>query len=202
LTASNSSLDNHIEHHPLEPFLPGNAKVLLLGSFPPPKGRWKMDFYYPNFQNDMWRIFGLVFFSDKDYFLTIDKLFFNKEKIISFLSDKGIAITDSGREVIRRKGNASDNHLEIVQSIDFDKVISQIPQCKYIGTAGEKATETFRLLFNSHLPKLNLGEYANFNYQNRELCACRLPSTSRAYPKSLTDKAAEYAQFFRKAGLL
>lgn len=35
-----------IETHPLEPFLPVNAKLLMLGSFPPPKTRWKMDFYY------------------------------------------------------------------------------------------------------------------------------------------------------------
>ncbi|MBQ4206366.1 MAG: uracil-DNA glycosylase family protein, partial [Bacteroidales bacterium] len=26
-----------IEYHPLKPFLPANAKVLFLGSFPPPK---------------------------------------------------------------------------------------------------------------------------------------------------------------------
>lgn len=50
------------ETHPLPPFTPSNARVLILGSFPPPKARWKMDFYYPNFNNDFWRIMGLVFF--------------------------------------------------------------------------------------------------------------------------------------------
>ncbi|EPQ1350886.1 uracil-DNA glycosylase family protein, partial [Acinetobacter baumannii] len=50
-----------IETHPLQPFLPENARLLMLGSFPPPRNKWKMDFYYPNFQNDMWRIFGLIF---------------------------------------------------------------------------------------------------------------------------------------------
>ena len=60
-----------IETHPLPPFLPPNAKLLMLGSFPPPATRWKMNFYYPNYQNDMWRIFGLIFFQNKDYFLDI-----------------------------------------------------------------------------------------------------------------------------------
>ena len=32
-----------IERHPLKPFLPENAKVLFLGSFPPPKKRWCME---------------------------------------------------------------------------------------------------------------------------------------------------------------
>ena len=61
------------EIHPLEPFFPQGARLLMMGSFPPKRERWKMDFYYPNFQNDMWRIFGLVFFDDKEHFLTADK---------------------------------------------------------------------------------------------------------------------------------
>ena len=31
-----------IERHPLQPFLPSNAQILMLGSFPPPKERWCM----------------------------------------------------------------------------------------------------------------------------------------------------------------
>ena len=58
-----------IEQHPLEPFLPGNARLLMLGSFPPQKKRWSMEFYYPNWNNDMWRITGFLFFNDKDYFV-------------------------------------------------------------------------------------------------------------------------------------
>lgn len=57
-----------VEKHPLKPFLPANAKLLMLGSFPPPRHRWCMDFYYPNPQNDMWRIFGHVFFRGQDAF--------------------------------------------------------------------------------------------------------------------------------------
>jgi hypothetical protein len=40
----------NIEEHPLEPFLPVNAKLLMLGSFPPQKKRWSMEFFYPNLQ--------------------------------------------------------------------------------------------------------------------------------------------------------
>lgn len=49
------------EQHPLEPFLPAGARLLMLGSFPPQRKRWSMEFFYPNLQNDMWRIFGLLF---------------------------------------------------------------------------------------------------------------------------------------------
>ncbi|MBQ5974199.1 MAG: hypothetical protein IJL48_00680 [Bacteroidales bacterium] len=37
-----------VEHHPLHPFLPPQARLLMLGSFPPPRARWCMDFFYPN----------------------------------------------------------------------------------------------------------------------------------------------------------
>ena len=61
-----------VEYHPLRPFLPKNAKVLFLGSFPPQRKRWCMDFYYPNFINDHWRITGQIFFGDRNHFVDIE----------------------------------------------------------------------------------------------------------------------------------
>ena len=58
----------NIEVHPLEPFLPENGRILFLGSFPPPRWRWSMEFFYPNWINDFWRIMGLIYFCDKTYF--------------------------------------------------------------------------------------------------------------------------------------
>ena len=49
-----------VEYHPLHPFLPENAKVLFLGSFPPQRKRWCMDFFYPNYINDHWRLEGEI----------------------------------------------------------------------------------------------------------------------------------------------
>ena len=57
------------ETHPLQPFLPPNGRILFLGSFPPPKARWSMDFFYPNFINDFWRIMGLLHFCDAQHFV-------------------------------------------------------------------------------------------------------------------------------------
>ena len=37
-----------VEYHPLLPFLPETARVLFLGSFPPPQKRWCMPFFYIN----------------------------------------------------------------------------------------------------------------------------------------------------------
>lgn len=91
------------ELHPLEPFLPVGARLLMLGSFPPQRVRWSMDFFYPNLQNDMWRIVGLVFFGDKGYFLTPDAKRFDKERIVRFCEEKGLALYDTAEEIIRLK---------------------------------------------------------------------------------------------------
>lgn len=107
-----------IEQHPLEPFLPGNARLLMLGSFPPQKKRWSMEFYYPNWNNDMWRITGFLFFNDKDYFINKTKKAFCKERLISFLQEKGIALFDTASAIRRLQDNASDKFLEVVQPTD------------------------------------------------------------------------------------
>ena len=103
-----------IERHPLEPFLPANARLLMLGSFPPQRKRWSMDFYYPNLNNDMWRIVGLLFFGDKDHFMNDTRKAFCREQIIDFLNEKGIALFDTASSIRRLQDNASDKFLEVV----------------------------------------------------------------------------------------
>jgi G:T/U-mismatch repair DNA glycosylase len=117
---------NDIETHPFEPFLPDNARLLMLGTFPPAPKRWCMEFYYPNFQNDMWRIFGLIFFDDKNHFVIEEKKKFDIDKIIPFLNDQGIAIFDTALRIRRTKNTASDKDLEIVQKSRLRRNASQI----------------------------------------------------------------------------
>jgi len=133
-----------IEKHPLEPFLPAKAKLLMLGSFPPQKKRWSMDFYYPNLNNDMWRIFGILFFDDKDYFLNETRKAFCRERIIDFLNEKGIALFDTASSIRRLQDNASDKFLEVVEATDVTALLRQLPECKAIVTTGQKATRMKR----------------------------------------------------------
>ncbi len=190
----------NIEYHPLEPFLPIKSKLLMLGSFPPKKEKWRMDFFYPNFQNDMWRIFGLAFFDDKDYFLNENKNAFDKTKLEKFLLHKGIALGDTAKSVIRHKDNASDNFLEIVEKTDLSIVLEQIPQCKAIVTTGQKASETLAEIINTKLP--TIGNFVEFEFNNRQMHFYRMPSSSRAYPKPLKDKASIYKGMFKELSLL
>lgn len=188
------------EQHPLGFFLPKHARMLMLGSFPPPKTRWSMEFYYPNLQNDMWRIFGLIFFQDKDFFLIPSKKAFDKERIVSFLMGKGIALGDTAQAVVRLNNNASDKFLDIVEPMDIQKTLSLIPDCQTLVTTGQKATDTLRSIINVDEPKV--GEFSNFDYLGRPMKLYRMPSSSRAYPKALEEKAHVYEKMFRACGIL
>ena len=124
------------ELHPLEPFLPANARILMLGSFPPKRIRWSMDFFYPNLQNDMWRIVGYLAAGDKSHFLMPGGRKFDKERIEAFCRERGIALYDTAVEVIRLKDNASDNFLQVVREVDLAALLARIPHCRTLVTTG------------------------------------------------------------------
>ena len=189
-----------IEKHPLKPFLPAKAKLLMLGSFPPHKKRWSMDFYYPNLNNDMWRIFGILFFDDKDYFLNETRKVFCRERIIDFLNEKGIALFDTASSIRRLQDNASDKFLEVVEATDVTALLRQLPECKAIVTTGQKATDTLRQQFNVEEPKV--GDYSEFIFEGRAMRLYRMPSSSRAYPLALDKKATAYRIMYQDLQIL
>ena len=196
------STEPEIETHPLQPFLPINAKLLMLGSFPPPRTRWKMDFYYPNYQNDMWKIFGLVFFQNKEHFLDLANKNFKEQLIRDFLTEKGIAIFDTAYQVIRLKGNASDKFLQIAKPTDLAKLLQDIPQCHNVMTTGDKATDTLMLSMPEGTEKPQIGQSSKTYFAERDMTLYRMPSSSRAYPLPVEKKAETYAQLFNEIGLL
>lgn len=191
-----------IETHPFAPFVHPQAKLLMSGSFPPPRARWRMAFYYPNFQNDMWRIFGLVFFGDKDHFVDVDAKVFREAMIRDFLIERHIAISDTAHQAIRLHDNASDKYLQVVKPYDLEGLLAQMPDCKSIMTTGELATETLLSLMPAGTEKPKIGHSTQAELAGRVLGLYRLPSSSRAYPLALEKKAAVYGEFFATIGML
>ena len=218
-----------VEEHPLEPFFPPGAEILVLGSFPPPKQRWRMNFFYPNFQNDFWRIIGVVFFKDPEYFIVTDKTgrkTFHEAGIRRFLTEKRIALFDAARAVIRRRGNASDQFLEVVRPLDLLETCEKLPDCRRIILTGEKAastvlaqiapdlesgdsgeeskgrgsrgSESIRSTRNAKggVKSLRPGESILWRSVNRPIEIYRVCSPSRDYPLPLLEKAKIYENAF------
>lgn len=165
-------------------------------------------FLYPNWINDFWRIQGVIHFGDKGHFEINGEKRFDKELIVAFCREKGIALFDTGRKVCRLKDNADDNFLEIVEGTDVFALLEQMPECRTIVTTGGKASEELQAYFQSHglmvkVPKV--GEWvaiiddATLRYDDdnkQPLRWWRMPSSSRAYPMKMEKKAEYYKQLF------
>ncbi|MBF1407668.1 MAG: uracil-DNA glycosylase family protein [Prevotella histicola] len=191
-----------IETHPFEPWLPSNAKLLLLGTFPPAPKRWCMEWYYPNYTNDMWRIFGYVFFEDKKYFVDEANKTYKLDLLRAFLKDKGIAIFDTALRIRRTTGTASDKDLEIVEPANLDHMLRVLPQCKAVLAAGQLATKVFTDHYQIDARKMQMGDYKEFTFEGRTIRLYREPSSSRAYPMKVEKKAEYYKQMLSEVGLL
>lgn len=185
-----------VEQHPLEPFLPEGGRLLMLGSFPPQQKRWCMDFFYPNFSNDMWRIFGLVFFADALHFVDTEQKRFRMAEIVDFLITKGVGIYDTACAVRRLQDNASDKFLEVVTPTDIEALLARMPLCRAIVTTGQKATDTICAHFGIEQPKM--GTSTTFRLGGEEFRLYRMPSSSRAYPMALAKKAEAYRGMFEE----
>ncbi|MCR5064558.1 MAG: uracil-DNA glycosylase family protein [Bacteroidales bacterium] len=189
-----------IERHPLAPFLPPNAKLLMLGSFPPPKKRWCMDFFYPNRTNMMWNIFGLIFFDDVESLIDKSSNSFDQSRIQELLEMRGIAIYDTARAVRRLSGNASDKDLEIVEKTDIPLLLSHIPLCHDIVCTGQKSFSVLAEDYGVPVPKM--GTCNEFTIAGRSMRLWRMPSSSRAFPMPIAEKAAYYDKMMRTIGIL
>lgn len=189
-----NNTDNTLETHPWKPFIPEGTRMIFLGSFPPAPHRWAMDFFYPNFINDMWRIFGICLHNDKGWFVNEEKRTFHREMIERMLKDLGIGIYDTAIVVRRTRNTASDKDLEVIKNTDFDGLLRMAPLCKYLVTTGEKATNIITSHFSIEKPKL--GNHVDFIFEGRNISLYRMPSSSRAYPMKIEDKAAFYKKLF------
>ena len=161
-----------------------------------------MDFYYPNFINDHWRIEGQIFYGDKNHFVDLEAKRFKIDEIVAFCEEKGLAFFDTSTAIRRLQDNASDKFLEVVEPTDIPALLKRLPHLRAIVTTGEKATETIcRTMGMAETPKVNTYvRVSNTNGTNLTngggLLLYRLPSSSRAYPLSFDKKVEAYRRFF------
>ncbi len=159
-----------------------------------------MEFFYPNWINDFWRIMGLVCFGDRGYFEVAGERRFDRDRIVQFCSSRGIALFDTACRVRRLRDNADDKFLEIVQGTDVLALLDRMPDCHTVVTTGGKASEELQSYLSGSgldvaVPKV--GASVSFRdlrdgVGERYITWFRMPSSSRAYPMKLERKADFY----------
>ena len=148
-----------------------------------------MNFFYPNFINDMWRIFGLAFFDDKAHFVDEANKTFKLDELKAFLTVKGVGLYDTA--------TAADKDLEVIEPTDLDALLLKVPDCTNVVVTGQLAADVLRAHFNiAQQPKV--GTYVPFIFQpdGRQMRLYRMPSSSRAYPLKVEKKAQFYRAMF------
>lgn len=193
----NRNMNDTIEVHPWEAYVPENARVLIMGTFPPQPKRWSMNFYYPNRTNDFWPIMAHIFLGNRNALTNEATGLFDLDAIKRLLTEKGIALSDTGRRIRRLAGNASDKFLEIVEPVNLGALLERMPGCRAIASTGEKAAGVISSLTSTPMPRI--GESVT---SPTGISIWRMPSTSRAYPMKLENKAAFYERMFSQLGML
>ena len=105
-----------------------------------------------------------------------------------------IALYDTAEQVIRLRGNASDNFLQVVRPADIAALLERLPACRAIAATGQKSAEVLQSL--TACAPLPVGGCVEAVFAGRRLALWRMPSSSRAYPMKVERKAEVYARMW------
>lgn len=138
------------EDHPLGPYVHDETRVLLCGTFPPV--RKSINFFYPNANNDMWRILGVVFYNNSAAFYKLvdaptqqpprrsTGAVLDEAHIRNFTASAPIGFCDCCRRVRRQLGNSSDDNIVVLDRADVvSDALARAPRCAAIITTGTLA---------------------------------------------------------------
>ena len=159
-----------IEVHPFKAFIPENATVIIVGSFPGKDITHKTlsedEWFYGTKRNQFWKIISGVYQIELNTKAEKQKLF----------TKHGIGIVDIFLRIKRKGNNNTDSNLEIVEYNDkaIEKIL-QIKNIKRIFFTSKFVEKSFLSLF----PEVKIGE--------------SLPSPSPRYARmSLSEKINYY----------
>jgi G:T/U-mismatch repair DNA glycosylase len=151
-------LSKIIEHHPIKNgFLPEEAKIIIIGTFPPSKEieeKKEGFFFYSSEKNHFWNridniIFGINLKKTKTK-NSEESYLKNSYRKREFATNNNIGFIDVFSKIKRKKATASDNDLIIVESIfDNGKFVEIIKLNDVI-----RICCTYRLAFNFIKEKL------------------------------------------------
>lgn len=125
-------MKEHITHQDIKPFIPKDAKFLILGSLPSVKSR-EQGFYYAHPQNRFFKVLSSIFNTQEPASIEDRKAFLNKYKIglydVVFECDID---------------NSDDSTISNVKVINLKKILKDNPSIKVVAINGGKAKSLFQ----------------------------------------------------------
>jgi hypoxanthine-DNA glycosylase len=178
--------DYTIESHPDWEHDVPNMRTLILGNFPPHKKRWDYEFYYPNKQNNFWKVLAAI--NGKAlHDMKGEAAVAERKKIMEKLE---IGVYNMGKTIKRKGHSARDTDIEIMEFNDIISIIKQHKKLKKIILAGYSAKHSTAKKFMEYLELnkvpfekpllIKSGTVFNIKIQEREIECVILNSTSTA----------------------
>ena len=186
-------MEKNIEIHPNWYKDIPKIKTLILGSFPPHSDKHDYPFYYPNSQNNFWKILSIISNKPLQYLKTKKEDTTIKTKAVheryDIMKQLNVGVQNIGLEISRIGKSAKDTDIEITKYQDILSIIHSHKELERILLPGFSApNSTFRAfvkyleLNNINVEVLKPSPEKSFNIQieNRIIECVILNSTSRA----------------------
>jgi G:T/U-mismatch repair DNA glycosylase len=172
------------ENHPWEPYIPEKANKLILGTFSTSeRNRGSYEFFYPNPNNEFWKILFAVAGQNLADYSKKDPVEIRKQ----VMKKLQLGIADMGKTILRQRGNSSDANLfpveftDIFQLLDKHKKITTI-----IVTSSSGSNSVLSWLhqycnlneYNFKVPEGTLPKSTSFDFQDRKITIKIIPSPS------------------------
>jgi G:T/U-mismatch repair DNA glycosylase len=193
--------DWYIENHPNWYHDIPVMRTLILGSFPPHQKKRDYPFYYPNKQNNFWKILAAICSHELLYFQG-EKAVLERKAIMEKLQ---IGIENMGRSIKRKGESAKDTDIVIS---DFHDIISIIQShkelCMIILSGYSAPNSTYRsfckYLVDKNIPftvpeKIKVGASFQILIDKRHITCVICHSTSTATRIKLEQLIIEFRSF-------
>lgn len=147
-----SNQDLLTEIHPDWYFDIPEIKTLILGSFPPHSSKWSYPFYYPNKQNNFWKILAAIHKIELQYYSGQQAVAERQQLMI----DLKVGVQNMGKTIIRKGLSSQDTDIEITEFQDILSIIHKHPELSKIIISGFSAKNSTYYAFIKYLQKHNV----------------------------------------------
>ena len=177
------------EIHPWEPFIPTNAEKLILGTFPTAEiNRGAYEFFYPNPNNDFWRLIFKVAEKDLNDYCKMEPVIIRKQ----ILTELNLGIADIGKIILRQKNSSKDDNLFPIEYTDIFSILENHTSIKKIIITSSSGCNSVLSWFNHYcilndmdnitIPKDKLPRKTDLYFKNRNIIIEIISSPSRSSP--------------------
>lgn len=191
--------------HPYPPYIPENAKKLIVGTLPPPRFDRRefrpgdVDFNYGSRDGQLWKILGRIF----DFKFTFETSKAAIEERKSFLEQNQIGISDMVTCAYREKLDATDIGIKDYELRDQIGILKEHPLVDTLLFTGGNSKNGPEYFFRKHLKPFNALKLIRINGESPrvhefELEGRKIRTVSLTAPSGSANRAVGSKPLYKK----